>query len=136
MAYGLVQLIGGAFQDTLQNPIAFGTLVLTLSQTDNQPGYIYSNLSPFTVSEVCQGLTFKIPLDSNGNVITSPAYSVFANDVLSPHLSYYMATVYDARGQRVWGPNPQQINVTLSPFVGTFDLGTWVPGQISEVVII
>jgi hypothetical protein len=134
---GLIQLIKGAFQDPLQNPVSFGTLVMTLVQSDNQIGYIYSNLSPLVLSplvdsEVCQGLSFEIPLDINGDVVASPVYSVYANDALEPPNSYYLCTVYSERGEKLWGPNPQQILMSLSPLSTTFDIGQWIPGSIQE----
>jgi hypothetical protein len=134
---GLIQLIGGSWQDSLQNLVAFGTLVMTLTQSDNQIPYLYSNLSPAVLSpvvnaEVCQGITFKIPLDANGNIVASPAYSVYANNILDPPNSYYLCTVYSERGELLWGPNPQQVTMGLSPVTTTFDVGQWVPGQIQE----
>jgi|ERR1035441_3612507 hypothetical protein len=134
---GLITLTGGSFQDSIGNPVSFGTLVMTLIQSDNQIGYLYSNLnslvlSPVVDSEVCQGLSFEIPLDINGDVVASPVYSVYANDALEPPNSYYLCTVYSERGEKLWGPNPQQILMSLSPLSTTFDIGQWIPGSIQE----
>jgi hypothetical protein len=124
-------LTGGLFQDSFQNPVSFGKLVLTLKQTDYSAiGYLYANLSP--AIPVVEGLTFSIPLDAFGSVVTSPAYGVLANNMLTPNNSYYLVSCYNKKGKLVWGPNAQQVNIVLSPLQMTFDIGQWVPNQITE----
>src|ERR1039458_5414278 len=125
---GLIILTGGSWQDTIGNPVSFGTLVMTLVQSDNQPGYIYSSLSPLILSpildvEICQGVPIEILLDINGNIVASPAYSVYANNLLFPDNSYYLCTVYSERGELVWGPNPQIVTMGFSPVTTTWDCG-------------
>ena len=110
------QLTGGAFQDSEGNSLANGYLLFEL----NQDSTVNTNV------QVCSGTTIKIPLDSNGNVVTSPTYSLWPNDVISPSGSFYTISAYAASGQKVWGPNPQSILSSPSPF----NLGALIPGKI------
>lgn len=112
------QIYGGSFQDILGDPVVLGHMVLTLTLDE----------SVNTSSEVCSGISVSIPLDANGSVLASPAQNVWPNDLLLPANSFYRVTVYSSKGQRMWGPNAQQIPSSPSPF----DLGTWVPNQITE----
>lgn len=128
----LIQLTGGAFQDSFQNPVAFGTLVLKLTQSQSTGGSTYEDLSPYVGGEVCDGIKFTIPLDGEGNIVLSPAYFVFANDDLHPSNSFYLVTLYSSKGQLLWGPNSQQVLQGLSPYDPTFDVGQWVPNEIIE----
>jgi hypothetical protein len=107
-----VQLIGGAFQDVEGNPLANGYLLMQLSQDA-------SVASP--ASQIAAGYVVKIQLDANGNVVTSPAQSVWPNDVLSPANTFYSVSAYTAVGELVWGPNSQQVLSSPSPY----PLGNW-----------
>jgi hypothetical protein len=109
-----VQIIGGAFQDATGNPLANGYLLMELSQD----GQVNSN------TEIAAGFKLKIPLDSSGNIITSPAQFVWPNDVISPANTFYIVSAYTFAGQLVWGPNAVQVFSTPSPF----PIGTWNPG--------
>ena len=111
------QLLGGAFQDSEGNPLSFGYLTMKLSQDASVSG----------VGNICSGLEITIQLDVNGNVVASPAQSVWANTdgVLSPINTYYRVTGYTAAGQRAWGPNNQQVGSGAS-----FNLDTWVPNTV------
>jgi hypothetical protein len=111
------QLLGGGFQDSLGNPLANGYLKMKLSQDATVSG----------VGIVCSGIELTILLDVNGNVVTSPAQSVWANTggVLSPINTYYKVTGYTAEGQRAFGPNNQQVGSGA-----TFNLGSWVPNSV------
>ena len=113
------QLTGGSFQDVLGNLLANGYLLMELSQ-DAQTN---------TGIQIAAGTIVKIPLDASGNIVTSPAYSVWPNDVLSPANTFYNVSAYKANGQLVWGPNAQQVFSTPSPF----NVGVWVPGAISVI---
>jgi hypothetical protein len=110
-----VQLIGGHFQDSEGNVLVNGYLKMLLSQDETVP----------SVGNICSGIEITIQLDASGDVVTSPAQSVWGNDVLLPVNSYYKVTGYSAVGQPCWGPNIQQV-------IGgpTFDVGTWIPNQV------
>jgi len=129
----LIQLVGGAWQSPLGVPVSNGIVTLELTQEGQAQGYLFENLSPYTSEEVCTGYTIEIPLDENGNIVASPAYFVYANDDLQPPNSFYKVTVYDSRGERLWGPNSQQVLSFLSPLVDTWDCGLWVPNEIEEL---
>ncbi len=110
-----VQLIGGAFQDSEGNVLVNGYLTLRLSNDASISG----------VGNICSGVEITIQLDADGNVIASPAQSVWGNDNLLPVNTYYRVTGFTKAGQPAWGPNNQQIEGS-----GTFDLGTWVPNSV------
>ena len=109
-----VQLTGGAFQDSMGNILVDGYLMMKLSSDEE-----------VNDSLICSGIEIRIQLDASGNVVTSPAQSVWGNDVMLPVNSYYTVTGYAADGQVAWGPNGQQVIGT-----GTFDTGTWIPNQV------
>lgn len=111
-----VQLTGGNFQDALGNPLAGGYLEMVLSQ----------DAATTDQKEVAAGYTVRIELDNTGNVVTSPAQSVWPNDVLLPSGTFYNVSGFNANGALVWGPNAQQVLGT-SPF----NVGTWVPGSVN-----
>ena len=111
------QLSGGAFQDAVGNVLANGYLILQLSQDAQVNGN----------TQVVGGYEITINLDASGNVVTSPAQSVWPNDVLSPAGTFYNVSGYTASGQLVWGPNAQQITASPSPF----DVGAWIPGAVN-----
>ena len=81
------------------------------------------------VGVICSGIEITIQLDVNGNVVASPAQSVWANTggVLAPINTFYKVTGYTAAGQRAWGPNNQQVAAGA-----TFNLGSWVPNQVIQ----
>jgi hypothetical protein len=110
------QISGGSFQDNEGNPLANGYLLLELSQ----------DCIVNTTTLVCSNFTVKVPLDVNGNVVTSPSYSVWPNDVLTPSGTFYFISAYTANGELVWGPNCNQILSSPSPFV----LGALIPGDV------
>src|ERR1039458_2496446 len=110
----IVQLTGGAFQDSMGNVLANGYLTFKLSSDEEVNG-----------SLICSGIEIRIQLDANGDIVTSPAQSVWGNDVLFPINSYYTVTGYTKPGQMAWGPNCQQVTGT-----GPFDVGTWIPNQV------
>ncbi len=114
MAVSKVQLIGGAFQDPQGNVLANGYLTMKLSSDEE-----------VNDSLICSGIEIRIQLDVNGNVVTSPAQSVWGNDVMLPVNSYYRVTGYTAAGQIGYGPNNQQV-----AGIGPFDTGTWIPNQV------
>lgn len=117
-----VQITGGAFQDATGAPLNVGHLTFELSQD--------AQVTVAGVPEqVVGGEIIHVPLDANGNIITSPAQMLWPNDVLTPANTFYIVTAYTSVGQLVWGPNSQQVFSTPSPF----DVGTWVPGVVSIV---
>lgn len=111
-----IQLSGGAFQSAIGSPLANGYLLLSLSQD-----------AQVSSQEIGAGSEIKILLDSSGNVASSPAQSVWPNDVLSPANTFYNVSAYTAEGQRVWGPNAQQVLSSPSPY----DIGAWIPGAVN-----
>ena len=117
MAATKTQLTGGGFQDGEGNPLALGYLKMKLNQDASVSG----------VGNICSGVEITIQLDVNGNVVTSPAQSVWANTggVLSPINTYYKVTGYTQEGQRAWGANNQQVAAGA-----TFNVGTWVPNSV------
>lgn len=119
------QLVGGSFQNILTQPLSNGYLLFKLDQDAIANGTAY----------IAAGTTFRIDLDSSGNVQTSPPQSIWPNDALVPvngigendQDTYYFVSGYSSAGQLVWGSNAQQVLSTPSPF----DLGTWIPGVVS-----
>ncbi len=77
--------------------------------------------------EVAAGYTVRIDLDNTGNVVASPAQSVWPNDQLLPSGTFYNVSGFSAQGALVWGPNAQQVPSTPSPF----NVGTWVPSAVN-----
>lgn len=111
-----VQLTGGAFQDAEGNVLALGKLIMRLSADGSVSG----------TGQISSGVEITINLDVSGNVVASPAQSVWGNDQLLPVNSYYTVTGYNAKGQRCWGPNNQMVNGSG----GSFDVGTWIPNTV------
>ena len=107
-----LQLSGGNFQDSLGNVVANGYILMQLSQ-DSQ---VNSN------TQLSSGIIVKVLLDSSGNVVSSPAQSIWGTDVMTPTNTVYQVQVFDNRGELVWGPNYQTVTGS-SPF----NVGTWVP---------
>jgi len=110
------QIVGGVFQDSEGNVLANGYLIFVLSQD----GIVN------TSTRVCAGYEIRVPLNSSGSVASSPVQNLWPNDVLTPSGTFYTVSAYTASGQLVWGPNPQSVLHTPSPF----DIGTWVPGKV------
>jgi hypothetical protein len=110
------QISGGLFQDNEGNPLANGYLLLELSQ----------DCTVNTTTQVCSNCIIKVPLDVNGNVVVSPVYSLWPNDVLTPSGTFYFISAYTVNGELVWGPNCNQILSSPSPFV----LGALIPGDV------
>lgn len=106
-------ITGGGFQNSLGNPLADGYLIFQLSQ----------DARVATNQQVVAGYKVTIPLDSSGN----GSGSIWANDVLSPAGTFYNVSAYSAEGQLVWGPNPQQVLSTPSPF----NIGAWIPASVN-----
>lgn len=113
----IVQIAGGGFQDSEGNLLAFGKLVLRLSSPATDPtGTI----------QICNDLEFSVPLDADGNIVTSPVqHSAWPNDIILPAGTYYMAKVYNASGELSWGPNAVFIESEPSPFF----VNDWVPSN-------
>jgi hypothetical protein len=111
-----VQLTGGHFQDSEGNLLEDGYLLMKLNQDELVTD----------VGQVCSGIEITIQLDASGDVVTSPAQSVWGNDQMSPINSYYRVKGYKANGQLAWGPNNQQVIGDG----GTFDVGTWTPNTV------
>jgi hypothetical protein len=109
------QVVGGAFQDALGNPVALGYMLFELSQ-DAQVN---------STTQLGAGRVITIKLDSSGNV--AGTQSVWPNDALSPAGTFYNVSVYTANGQLVWGPNAQQVLSTPSPY----NIGAWVPSAVN-----
>lgn len=109
------QIVGGSFKDIESNVLSNGYLIFEL----------YQDEVVNTTTLICSLRTIKVNLDSTGNVPAS-TYSLWPNDLISPANSFYLVSAYTAQGQLVWGPNPQSVLSTPSPF----NLNAWVPGEI------
>lgn len=95
-------LVGGGFQDSAGNALAFGRMTAQLSHV------AYPTASPTQM--VCSGFVCDYPLDVSGNITITPPQLIWPNDLLTDiwnglEDTYYMLTVYSATGQRAWGPN-------------------------------
>jgi len=112
------QIEGGAWVDPEGNPLANGYLLFVLSRD----GVVNTNV------RVCAGRTIYVPLNSSGSVASSPIYSLWPNDVLTPSTTYYTLSAYSSTGQLVYGPNVVLIPSSPSPF----DLGTLIPNDIGS----
>ena len=113
----LVQLVGGGYQDFLGHPLAFGYLMMKI----NNPVEIYT-----AGTEVIEGsdLYFKITLDSNGNVSSSPAQYVFSTSALTPTCQY-VVTAYAADGTTASAPQLLSVpNTNVS-----YNLSSFVPAS-------
>ena len=110
------QITGGAFNDALGNPLANGYLLFRL----NQDAVANTN------TQICSSTFIKVPLDSNGNVVTTTVYSLWPNDVLTPAGTFYKVEAYTNGGLLVWGPNAQSVLSTPSPF----NLDAWIAGKV------
>jgi hypothetical protein len=100
---GITQITGGAFQDAAGNPVAFGNLVMLLSQ----------DAKLVTTGKVVQAIRKFIPLDANGNI--SGTQYVIPNDVLVPSGTTYKVWVQKFDGTQVWGPHNETV-LSTSPF--------------------
>ncbi len=111
----LVQLVGGGYQDFLGNPLAKGYLVMNISN----PVEIYT-----VGNDVIEGndIKFKINLDSNGNVSTSPAQYVYSTSSLTPSCTYTVQG-YAADGTTATAPQ----TVTVPNTSVSYDVSNWVP---------
>jgi len=97
------QIINGAWQDSLGNPLALGYLTFRLN-TDGQSGV-----------QVAAGRLVTVPLDASGNI--AGTVLLWTNDTLSPAGTTYDIRAYTASGQQVWR-NPK---FTLVSGVGSYD---------------
>lgn len=103
------QLVGGAFQDPLGNPIANGFLRMQLTK---------DTLTCTANGQLINGKKLKVPLDQNGNI--AGTVSVEANDLLTPAGSQYRVQLYDRFGTQVWAdPHYWTILSFASVNVGT-----------------
>jgi hypothetical protein len=112
------QIVGGNFTDSQGAVLANGYLLFQLSQDEQSP----------TPGQVAAGRIIRVDLDNTGNVPSSPAVYMFANDALTPTNSYYSVRAYTASGQLVWGPQQQQVLSSPSPF----NLSAWIPNSFSS----
>ena len=107
------QIVGGNFQDSEGNVLAFGSVEFVLSQDEA----IYTALSPIVLAgEVAAGIPISVALDGTGNVPVSPAVYLWPNDQLVPAGSTYSVTAFNQYGARVWGPYPFPIPSSPDPF--------------------
>jgi sugar lactone lactonase YvrE len=115
VAFVLIQLTGGGYQDFLGNPLANGYLMMKI----NNP------VEAYTVgNDVIEGndIQFRISLDNNGNVATTPAQYVYSTSSLTPTCTYVVqAFAFD--GTTTSAP---QI-VTVPNTAAQFNTALWVP---------
>jgi hypothetical protein len=114
----LVTLVGGGYQDFLGNPLANGYLAMNLTN----PAEIYT-----VGTEVVEGndIHFKITLDNNGNVSTSPVQQVFSTGSLTPACQY-IVTAYAADGTTA-SASPQRVTVPNTSV--SYDISNWLPSS-------
>jgi len=110
----LVELQGGAFQDSSGNVLDSGFLTMTLSHDEQDPA---------TSTQIAAGLPVRIALDNAGNVATGQ--SVWATDVLLPAEAYYIVEAFRSDGTRAW-ESPQFETV---PSGSSYNIGSWIPNQ-------
>ncbi len=96
------QVINGAWQDSLGNPLHSGYLTFKL-QTDGSSGV-----------QVAAGRLVTVPLDASGNI--AGTVLLWTNDTLSPAGTYDLRA-YTAAGQEVWR-NP---TFSLPSGIGSYD---------------
>ena len=101
----------GGFTNTLGTALT-GNLLLVLSQ-DAKVAVAPNQLAPVSA---------RIPI-AGGNIAPT---LIYFNDELLPNNTYYTATVYDATGNKVYGPEIWSLTGT-----GPLDLGTLTPLLIS-----
>lgn len=109
-------LTGGTFSDASGNPLANGYLIFTLNQ----------DVLVNTTTQLCSGRSITVPLDANGNVVSSPTQTLWPNDVMTPNNTFYYVSGYNSGGDLQWGPNSQTILSSPSPY----NLSAWIPGKI------
>lgn len=89
-------IVNGSFADPAGNFVANGVLILKLSQDARE-----------TTGGQVAPLKVLVPLDATGDVDDNEGadpVTILANDELSPSGTWYRASVNDANGARVWGP--------------------------------
>lgn len=114
--YQKATLTGGGIQDSQGNPLSNGWLVWTLSHDSN-----LTVLGSPNGTQVVSGVSTKMYLDQNGNILGSP--TLWTNDLLTPSGSYYTVKAYNHAGLQVWSV-PQIFTLTYSP---TINFGSLTP---------
>lgn len=114
----LTHITGGRFQDVAGHPIANGYIEFRPSGDEQGSG---------PLSQLCGGITVKVPLDASGNV--NPPAPIWATDTSTPSNSFYAVTVFTSKGQRVYAQNVQ-IPSSPDPFDLSFVV-PWNPATIS-----
>lgn len=113
----MISLTGGPFVDPKNTAIASGTLRLELSADGKiSTGHVAPKL-------------VDIPLSATGNIAS--ATSVYGNDEITPSGTTYRATVFDANGARVYGPEYWSLTGG-----GTLDVGTVTPTGATAVGVV
>jgi hypothetical protein len=116
-------LTGGPFQDPAGNPAANGYILFKLN---------IDQIEAASSIAVPSGRVIRVPLDADGNVVTSPTYSLWPNNLLtgfdgSTDQSFYFVSVYSNKGQLIWGPFAQTVHDSPSPF----NISVWVPNKLT-----
>jgi hypothetical protein len=93
-----VQLTGGNFMDAAGNPVAYGTLIMELS---NDAKLIGSG-------KVVHAIPLNISLDTHGNV--AGTQTVFPTDMMTPTTTTYTCWVKTNSGAQVWGPHVETVS--------------------------
>jgi len=120
-------LTGGAFQDSLGNPVSLGYLLFTLSSESTA-----SVLGSPTGQQIASGTTVKMSLDTNGNIWNSGSVQqkIWSNLVLNPSGTFYLVRLFNSSGLEVW-KTPQTWTL---PYQTTLDIGSIIsgPGPVSN----
>lgn len=103
------QITGGAFQDTLGNPLALGYLTWQLNKDGST-----------TSLQVSAGRLVQVSLDGDGNILGTVL--IWPNDQLSPSDTVYIVKAYSTRGQLVW-----QSTLTIPTSVDPYPLEGALP---------
>lgn len=111
-AEGMIQLIGGEWQDSQGNPLENGFLIYKLSGDAYSPS-----------GQVCAGIDLKVYLDATGNIPAIPAVFIWPAALLVPDDLTYDVQAYTQYGARVW-KQFAIVAVTVTPHTWTMNKNT------------
>lgn len=108
------QIINGAWQDSLGNPLALGYLTFRLNTDSLYQGILIAN------AQIVAGRLVNVPLDGDGNI--AGTVFLWPNDHLHPAGSTYGIRAYTTKGQEVW----RCLKFSLPSGAGAFDFSSFV----------
>lgn len=89
-------------------PVANGFVVIQTNKDVQIP----------SVGQISSRIKVTLDLDENGELINDPLF--WPNSELNPNDSYYIYSVYTAKGQRIVGPEALTIGIGLYGFAQSF----------------